>query len=768
MEMVCPGRLVGAGKRAPAKSCDYVLMYRGRKLATVEAKAATKGYTDGRTQALDYAERLGTRFAYSTNGLQWREYDRKAQTERDIAPDDLPTPDELWARTYPQEKLESPERIWRRRFGAVPFASDGGKWQPRYYQHRAITAVTDAVAAGCKRILLTLATGTGKTGVAYQVAWKLSEARWTLDRADDPHGPPRRPRILFLADRNILADQAYNSFGGFSDTARIRLTPKLVAKSGGQVPTHASVYFSIFQTLLSGGADVSEEESEDADVVMASPDSRYLQYPTDFFDLIVIDECHRAGARDQTPWRDILNYFEPAVQLGLTATPRRDENADSYDYFGEPVYSYALREGIEDGFLTPFKVQRMTSTIEEFVFRPSAGHTLVSGMAEDGDVFTAAQQGRTVVLPEVELATVKELLSRTRPMEKTLVFCHTQEHAARIRDLINELSPVRDHDYCVRVTADDGEAGEAALRRFQDTEKTIPVVLTTSRKLSTGVDARDVRNIVLMRPITSMIEFKQIVGRGTRVHDGKDYFTIYDFVRAYEHFNDPDWDGEPEAPSLPPTSQEPGDDEGDEDPPLPPGPDEPLPERTVITLAPGEAREIAFASKTDYWLEGRPVSAEVFLRALFGEIGDLVSDESELRRQWGDPDLRASLLEQLEARGFAPDTLADMAHVVNAADSDLFDVLAFVKFSLEPQTRMQRAARVRADTLSALPSEMRDFLRDVLEAYEANGVKELSKANLRNLLHVRYHGTQQAVAALGPAPHILKQFADMQSALYAQ
>ena len=767
--MVCPGRLLGSGLRAKPKNCDYVLVYRGRKLATVEAKAATKGYTEGRTQTLDYAERLGTRFAYSTNGLQWREYDRLEQTEREIAPGNVPTPDQLWARTFPEERVESAESVWRRRFGAVPFASDGGKWQPRYYQHRAITAVTDAVAAGETRILLTLATGTGKTGVAYQVAWKLSEARWTLNRAEDPDAPARRPRILFLADRNILADQAYNSFGGFSDTARIRVTPRLIAKRSGEVPTHASVYFSIFQTLLSGGAE-ADVEGEDDVVVMSSPDSRYLQYDPDFFDLIVIDECHRAGARDETPWRDILNYFQPAVQLGLTATPRRDENADSYEYFGDPVYSYALKDGIEDGFLTPFKVQRMSSTIEEFVFRPSAGHTLVAGEAEDGQVFTHAQQGRSVILPEVEHATVRELLSRIRPMDKTLVFCHTQEHAARVRDLINEMSEVRDHDYCVRVTADDGEMGEAALRRFQDTEKTLPVILTTSRKLSTGVDARDVRNIVLMRPITSMIEFKQIVGRGTRVHDGKDYFTIYDFVRAYEHFNDPAWDGEPEAPAVPdrPGTTDGGEDEGDDDPALPPDPDAPQPERTIITLAPGEAREIAFTSKTDYWLDGRPVSAEAFLKALFGEIGDLVTDEAELRRRWGDPDMRAALLDQLEDKGFAADTLAEMAHVVNAGDSDLFDVLAFVKFSLEPQTRAARAARVRADTLSALPAEMRDFLRDVLEAYEANGVKELAKTNLTHLLHVRYHDTQQAVRALGPAPQILRQFANMQSALYAE
>ena len=417
---------------------------------------------------------------------------------------------------------------WRDRFAAVPFEERGGTWQTRYYQHNAIENALEAIAAGKQRILLTLATGTGKTAIAFQIAWKLFQSRWNLSRE-----PTRRPRILFLADRNILADQAYNAFSAFPEDALVRIKPDEIRKKG-RVPKNASIFFTIFQTFMSGtGAD-------------GEPAPYFGDYPPDFFDFIIIDECHRGGANDESNWRGILEYFSPAVQLGLTATPKRRDNVDTYAYFGEPVYTYSLKEGINDGFLTPFKVKQIATTLDDYVYTPD--DKVVEGEIEEGKRYTRAEFNRIIEIEERERYRVKLFMDQIDQREKTLVFCATQDHALLVRDLINQMKTSTDPNYCVRVTADDGALGEQWLRTFQDNEKTIPTILTTSQKLSTGVDARNVRNIVLMRPISSMIEFKQIIGRGTRLFDGKDYFTIYDFVKAYEHFNDPEWDGEPMEP----------------------------------------------------------------------------------------------------------------------------------------------------------------------------------------------------------------------------
>lgn len=337
-EVICPGRIQVGGKRANPLSCDYVLIYKGQKLATLEAKRAGLSHREGVAQTKEYAQRLGARFAYASNGIDWREIDMIGGGEKDFSPP-FPTPQELWDRTF------SEANEWRDRFGDVPFEDAGGKWQPRYYQHNAINAALEAVAKGQERILLTLATGTGKTSIAFQIAWKLFGAKWNTTRE-----PTRRPRILFLADRNILADQAYNSFSAFPSDAITRIDPETIRKKGG-VPRNASIFFTIFQTFTAGDSEAN-----------------YLGYDPDFFDFIIIDECHRGGAKDESSWRHILEYFEPATQLGLTATPKRKHNADTYGYFGEPVYTYALKDGIEDGFLTPFKVRQMASTIDEYVF----------------------------------------------------------------------------------------------------------------------------------------------------------------------------------------------------------------------------------------------------------------------------------------------------------------------------------------------------------------------------------------------------------------
>ncbi len=365
---------------------------------------------------------------------------------------------------------------------------------------------------------------------AFHRRWNLSQ--WKAGE------PTRRPRILFLADRNILADQAYNdftSFARFPKMRMVRISPEDIRKKG-KVPKNGSLFFTIFQTFMSGPPKDGK------------PSPYFGEYPPDFFDFIVIDECHRGGANDESNWRGILEYFAPAVQLGLTATPKRKDNVDTYAYFGEPVYIYSLKEGINDGFLTPFKVKQISTTLDEYVYTPD--DNVVEGEVETGKRYTEADFNKIIEIKEREAHRVKLFMEQINQNEKTLVFCATQDHALAVRDLINQMKTSNDPNYCQRVTANDGELGDQHLRDFQDNEKTIPTILTTSQKLSTGVDARNIRNIVLMRPINSMIEFKQIIGRGTRLYDGKDYFTIYDFVKAHHHFSDPEWDGEPIEPEA--------------------------------------------------------------------------------------------------------------------------------------------------------------------------------------------------------------------------
>jgi type I restriction enzyme R subunit len=517
---ISPGRIEGQGRRGNPLRADYVLQYRNTKLAVVEAKAWDQALTEGLAQAKNYAAKMAIRHTYCTNGQGIYSIDMETGKEGKVPV--YPTPDELWNLTFAKANA------WRDRFAAVPFEDKGGALGDRYFRDIAIERVLEAIAAGEQRILLTLATGTGKTMIAFQIAWKLFHSRWNLS-----HEPIRRPRILFLADRNILADQAYNAFSSFPEDALVRIAPDSI-RHRGRVPTNGSIFFTIFQTFMSG----PEKDGQ--------PSPYFGEYPPDFFDFIVIDECHRGGANDESNWRGIMDYFAPAVQLGLTATPKRQENADTYEYFGEPVYIYSLREGINDGFLTPFRVKQIATTLDEYVYTPD--DYVVEGEVERGKRYTEADFNKIIEIEAREKHRVKLFMEQINQSEKTLVFCATQDHALAVRDLINQMKTSTDPNYCQRVTANDGELGNQHLRDFQDNEKTIPTILTTSQKLSTGVDARNIRNIVLMRPINTMIEFKQIIGRGTRLYDGKDYFTIYDFVRAYVHFSDPEWDGEPLEP----------------------------------------------------------------------------------------------------------------------------------------------------------------------------------------------------------------------------
>jgi type I restriction enzyme R subunit len=527
------GRLQGAGTRAKQDIADYVLIFRNHKLAVIEAKRESAPVTEGLGQAKKYAQKLHARFALSTNGNSIYRVDMQTGEEGDV--DCYPTPDELWDATFGES--EAQESYWRSRFSAIPFEDKGGQWQARYYQHNAITKALDALTLGQDRILLTLATGTGKTAIAFQIAWKLFHSRWNLtdwrNGIEEGQEPARRPRILFLADRNILADQAFNAFSAFPEDALVRIAPDVIRKKG-RVPKNGSVFFTIFQTFMTGHDEAG------------NPKPSFGDYPPDFFDLIVIDECHRGGANDESNWRGIMEYFSPAVQLGLTATPKRTNNVDTYAYFGDPVYVYSLKEGINDGFLTPFKVKQIATTLDDYVYTPD--DSVYQGEIDVAKRYTERDFNRIIEITERERKRVEIFMQDIDQRQKTLVFCSTQIHALAVRDLINQIKRSSDPNYCVRVTANDGALGDQHLRVFRDNEKTIPTILTTSQKLSTGVDARNVRNIVLMRPVNSIIEFKQIVGRGTRLFDGKDYFTIYDFVKAYEHFNDPEWDGEPEEP----------------------------------------------------------------------------------------------------------------------------------------------------------------------------------------------------------------------------
>lgn len=740
-EVITLGRLQGAGKRASQDIADYVLFYHGQKLGVIEAKRRDLPDTEGVGQAKKYAEMLQTRFTYSTNGVGIYQIDIQSGAEKHI--ERYPTPDELWDQTF------SEKRVWRDRFGDVPFEDKGGQWQARYYQHNAINKTLEAITDGQKRILLTLATGTGKTFIAFQLAWKLFHSRWNLSSE-----PTRRPRILFLADRNILADQAYNSFSAFPEDALVRIDPETIRKKG-RVPKNGSIFFTIFQTFMSG---------RDAE---GNPAPNFGDYPPDFFDFIVIDECHRGGANDEGNWRGILEYFSPAVQLGLTATPKRKGNVDTYAYFGEPIYIYSLKEGINDGYLTPFKVKQIVTTLDDYVY--TSDDKLIEGEVEEGKRYVESDFNRVIEIKEREKYRVKLFMESIDQSQKAIVFCATQDHALAVRDLMNQMKASTDPNYCVRVTANDGELGEKHLRIFQDNEKTIPTILTTSQKLSTGVDARNIRTIALMRPVNSIIEFKQIIGRGTRLFDGKDYFTIYDFVKAYEHFNDPEWDGEPIEPVVPsprPTGEGEPEPEAPTDEPLE-GEPEPPRKKIKVKLADGKERTIQHMMATTFWSpDGKPMSAAEFIQRLFGDLPELFKDEDELRSLWSQPDTRKALLENLSEKGYGDEQLSEIRRMIDAENSDLFDVLAYVAFALSPMTRVERVEHGRGRIATEYDEKLQLFLDFVLSQYVKEGVGELDNDKLPDLLELRYRAVREAAQELGGVAKIRDAFIGFQKFLY--
>lgn len=744
------GRVSKSVAPKPLKA-DYILTYKGVKLAVVEAKSDEKDVSEGVAQAKQYAKMLNIRFTYATNGDKIYAMDMETCEEQEVSA--YPTPDELWTWTFGDADE------WRDKFNEQPLFNNGTK-NPRYYQEIAINKTLAAIAAGKDRILLTLATGTGKTYIAFQIAWKLFQTKWNVKKTGN------RPRILFLADRNVLANQAFNGFFGFAPDALVRIKPDSIKKNG-KVPTNGSVFFTIFQTFMTG---------EDGKFVFGD-------YPKDFFDLVIIDECHRGGAKDESNWRAILEYFSPAVQIGLTATPRREINADTYKYFGEPVYQYSLKQGIADGFLTPFRHCKMQGTIDEYIYSPE--DEILSGEVDETKVYTEKDfYSGNIYIKQRDEARVKEFMQHIKPDEKTIVFCATQNHAGQIRDMINRFHK-GNPEYAVRITANDGEMGEQYLKEFQDNEKTIPTILTTSQKLSTGVDALNVRNIVLLRPIKSMIEFKQIIGRGTRLYEGKYYFTIYDFVKAYENFQDPTWDGEPVCPvcgntpctcEAEPVEYEQDANEGyfevhetqaqynkhqkENEAEIE------RPERLEIRLSDGRSRRIKYIKSDMFWgADGKPVSAEEFLKAMFGQMPEFYTSIEDLREQWSSPKTRENLLDKMGEAGYDRETLGRIRTLIDAEDSDLLDVLEYISFNVEPIQRKERVERTKP-YVSSLSAQQQEFINYVISLYIQEGIDELWISKLPDILKMKYGSIEDGKMALGSLDVARNTFTGFQRSLY--
>lgn len=734
---ITAGEIRAGGIRAGSLKADYILSYKNRKLAVIEAKSDEQEVGEGVSQAKLYAQKLELGTSFAANGKSI--YQICLQTGREEVVSSFPTPQELWDKTF-GDKNE-----WLEKFNNIPFENIYGDKQQRYYQEIAINKTMESIATGKQRILLTLATGTGKTFVAFQIAWKLFKSRWNLQRDGK-----RTPRILFLADRNVLANQAFNAFGAFEEDALKRINPSQIRKAG-EVPTNGSIFFTIFQTFMSG----------------ANNQPYFGEYPSDFFDFIIIDECHRGGAADESNWRSILEYFKPAVQLGLTATPKRKDNVDTYKYFGEPVYTYSLKEGIQDGFLTPFKVKRIQTTLDEYVY--TNDDEVLEGEVEEGRVYTESDFNKIIFIEEREKKRVLDMLESINPNEKTIVFCANQAHAAKIRDLINQHSSSKAVDYCVRVTANDGAIGDMHLRHFQDNDKTLPTILTTSQKLSTGVDALNVRNIVLMRPVTSMIEFKQIIGRGTRLYEGKHYFTIIDFVNASHKFYDDEWDGVPLEPDIPVVrppkeSKEPKDD-GDIDEGI-----DISNKKVTIKLSDGKTRELSSIGSTMFFVDGKPISAEEFFKRVFNTLNlpNFFGSEDELRKLWASPITRKELLIRLANEGCAKDDLIKLQTMINADNSDLFDVLEYISYARKPITRVERVKAAETNIYAFLTEKQREFISFVLRNYVQEGVEELDVIKLSTVITSKYGSIQEAEKELGDVGEISRIFIEFQKHLYLQ
>ncbi|TGV03391.1 EcoAI/FtnUII family type I restriction enzme subunit R [Flavivirga rizhaonensis] len=726
------GRKLLGNKRGKRLFLDYLLKYNNTNLAIVEAKKLDDHPTKGLQQALEYAEKLKINFVYATNGKQIYEFDRRIGKGDYV--DNFPTPKDLY------DRLFGAKNALKEQLHNIPFLLTGN-FGARYYQEIAVSKVMESIADGQDRILLTLATGTGKTFISFQIVHKLLQAKWNLD------GNDRRPRILFLADRNVLADQAINTFNPYEKDV-IKIDGEEVRKRNGVVPTNAYIFFAIYQAIA---------EREDIG-------GYYKEYPSDFFDLIVIDECHRGSANEEGSWRAILDHFKPAIHLGLTATPKREDNVDTYKYFGKPIYEYSLKEGIQDGFLTPYKVKRVTTNIDEYIHTNDS--KIIQGEVTK-DRYELKDFNKSITVKQRIELVAQTILKQIGKMDKTIVFCSNQDHALDLRDYINKYKTVSDSNYCVRVTSDEGKHGRELLETFQDNDKDIPVILTSSKMLTTGVDARNVRNIVLTAPIGSMVEFKQIIGRGTRVFDGKDFFTIIDFVGATNLFYDAEWDGEPEELEGEGTLGEPT--------PKPPRPvkesGEPYEhkEKLIISLSNGRQLKVTDIDTRYIDENGKPLTSREFLEKLIGELPAIYKDETHLRKIWSNPDTRADLLKQLGQLGFDNEQLNDLRNMIATPECDIFDVLSHISFNSNLMTRKQRVKFVKDEPefFEVYKNlEAREFLEFILKHYQDYGIQELQRDKLGDLVKLKLGTPKDAKTAFGDMKTLLKAYYELQENIY--
>lgn len=728
------GRKLAGNKRGKRLFLDYLLKFNNMNLAIVEAKKESEHPTKGLQQAIDYAEKLKLDYVYSSNGKQIYEFNRA--TGKGDYIDNFPTPKELYNKIYGQNnELKS-------LLHSIPFQLTGDM-RPRYYQEIAVNKTIESIADNNKRILLTLATGTGKTFIAFQIVHKLFQAKWNLD------GESRRPRILFLADRNILADQAINTFNSYENDL-IKINGEEIKSRNGIVPTNAFIFFAIYQAIA---------EREDIGAY-------YKEYPKDFFDLIIIDECHRGSANEEGSWRAILDHFGNAVHLGLTATPKREDNVDTYQYFGKPIYEYSLKDGIADGFLTPYKVKRIKTNIDEYIHTDD--NKIIQGELKK-NLYGINDFEKTITILERTELLAKTILENIGTMDKTIVFCANQDHALDLRDMINKHKTVKDANYCVRVTSDEKKIGRNFLEDFQDNDKDIPVILTSSKMLTTGVDARNVRNIVLTSPIGSMVEFKQIIGRGTRVYEGKDFFTIIDFVGATDLFYDEKWDGEPQDDESGNTGEQktknPKEKKKDKsDNPT----EEEKKEKIIVKLSNGKKIKVIDVDIRYIDENGKPLTAVEFLDKIIGELPTIYKDEKHLRTIWANPDTRKELLNQLGNLGFDKEQLETLRMMIASPDCDIFDVLSHLSFSTDLKTRKERANGVRKDNfLTEFQNpKAKEFLEYVLNHYEKFGIEELERDKLADLVKLKLGTPKDAKVAFGDMKNLVGAYYQLQQNIY--
>ncbi|EAJ3362096.1 DEAD/DEAH box helicase [Campylobacter coli] len=730
------GRKLIGNKRAERKFADYLLKFQNNNLAIIEAKKQNKDALDGLSQGIEYAKTLNVPFVYSTNGDKIYEYDLRVSRGEYI--ENFPSPNELFQRVYGNLK-EWQYKLLTQRELYIPQKT------LRYYQKIAVDKVIEALINGKDRILLTLATGTGKTTIAFALCYRLLEARWNKENKD------QKPKILFLCDRVSLRDQALGEFNAVETDCKV-ISAEEIRKNDGKIITNANVFFGIYQSLAANSKDQENTQEE-------QESKFYLQYPKDFFDLIIIDECHRGGANEEGNWACVLEHFSSATHLGLTATPKKSDNVDTYRYFGESAYEYSLKEGIEDGFLTPYKVKRITTTLSEgYVYNPD---DLIEGELEKG-FYKMSEFERNIHLPQYNDFLAKEILKLIDPMDKTIIFCANQAHASDIKRAINKFKSVKRDDYCVRVTSDEGKIGLDYLKLFQDNDKSYPVILTSSKMLTTGVDAKNVRNIVLLANIGSMVEFKQIIGRGTRVYEGKDFFTILDFVGATKLFYDPKWDGE-KIEEL----KEQDEKEKITKEHIKQTKEESKEKKSVTIHLKGTKLKVLDITTTYVGAQGKPLSTKEFLEFLIGKLGEYYDDEAKLREIWSDQKNRERFLKALANDGVDENALKDLREIFQK-DCDIYDVLAHLSFNAEIKTRQERVLQVEnGEFLKRFQKEKAiKFIEFLLNRYQEYGIKDFDDG-LKPLIELSSLGNVRELADEFGGLEILKQsFDDLQREIY--